>query len=329
MPLPDEHEYRRSVLFVVLTITILSSACFSLLNWLAWPEYKTFALIQAAVVLLWTGILSVIKKTRYLKHWSMVFLFTSYCLVFYSLMNVSFRVGLFSWIFIFPVLSYLLLGRRVGMITTFIGVFGGLGVLGWRVWQQDPEVHWIALGNYGACTLAIWAMAHVYEFKRASVVRRLQNMATKDPLTGLLNVRTLFDTLDSTLTDTKQRSEPVTAVYIDINDFKVINDTHGHQRGNDILITVAKAIKNATRKVDHLFRYGGDEFVIIFPNCTEQQARSICEHRLASELREKEADLTLSIGYAQTGINGYLSPDTLLQQADHNMYEVKRTSKQH
>ncbi|MGR5209114.1 GGDEF domain-containing protein [Vibrio rotiferianus] len=325
MPLPDELESRRSVLRVVLIVTIIATIGFSLLNWVLWPSY---AVVQASVVLLWVCILRVVKKTPKLQLWSVCYLISSFCLVFYPFLIIDFRMGLFSWIFIFPILSYLLLGRKLGLVATFIGSLSGLGALTWRIWQQDPNIHWVALTNYATCMLAIWAMAHVYEFKRESVVRRLHNMATRDPLTGLLNVRTLLDTLNDALEHAKQHSEPLTVIYIDVNDFKIINDTHGHQHGDEILITVAKAMKYATRQKDHLFRNGGDEFVMIFPNCTEEQARSICEHRLTSELRKKERNLTLSIGYAQTGTTDYLSPDALLQQADNNMYAVKHASKQ-
>lgn len=81
------------------------------------------------------------------------------------------QAGLYAWIFIFPISSYLLLGRRLGIVLTAVSVFLGLGALGWRVWQQDMDVHWIILGNFWLCAFAIWAMAHVYEVKRETVVQ--------------------------------------------------------------------------------------------------------------------------------------------------------------
>ncbi|MGF1760099.1 GGDEF domain-containing protein [Photobacterium sagamiensis] len=325
MRMPDEYEFRRSILRVLLILTILSASFFGVFNWIV--GHKAYALIEAIVVCLWGGILSIVKTTRHLQRWSFAYLLTFYCLVLLGIFISSFRSGLFAWIFIFPILSYLLLGRRTGMVMTTICVFLGLGILGWRVWQQDPEVHWIVLGNFGLCAAAIWAMAHVYESKRETVVGRLQKMATKDPLTGLLNVLTLTETLTYVLCSAKRRSEPVTVVYIDINDFKAINDTLGHQRGNEILLVVAKAIKSVTRLEDYSFRYGGDEFCIIFANCTKDQAKSIYGRRITDKLHKNEKDLSLSIGYAQTGSNDYVSPDVLIQQADQSMYAAKRASK--
>lgn len=325
MRLPDEFEYRRSVLHVLLIISIFSASFFSVCNWVA--DYKNYALSEAIAVCLWGGILSNIKTTRHLQRWTFVYLLTFYSLVLIGIFRSNFQSGLFVWIFIFPILSYLLLGRRTGMVLTAVSVVLGFGILVWRVWQQDSEVHWIVLSNFGLCEVAIWAMAHVYESKRESVVARLQIMVTKDPLTGLLNVRTLTETLTFSLRRAKKRLEPVTVVYIDINDFKVINDTHGHQRGNEILLAVAKAIKSVTRLDDYSFRYGGDEFCIIFSNCTVNQAKRICGQRLVDNLRKHEKDLSLSIGYAQTGSNEYVSADELLHQADQGMYATKRASK--
>lgn len=325
MLLSDEYEYRRSVLRVLLIVTILAASFFVVFNWIV--GLKTYALIEATVVCLWGGILSVVKTTPNLQRWSFLYLSTFLALVLLGISISSFRSGLFAWIFIFPILSYLLLGRRTGIVVTTACVFFGLGMLGWRVWQQDPEVHWIVLGNFGLCAVAIWAMAHVYESKREAVLDRLQKMAIKDPLTGLLNVRTLIETLTYVLRRAKRRSEPVTVVFIDINDFKLINDTQGHQRGDEVLLTVAKTIKSVTRLEDYSFRYGGDEFCIIFANCTAEQAKGIYGRRLADELHKNKRDLSLSIGYAQTGSSDYVSSEMLIQQADQSMYTAKRAFK--
>jgi len=321
----EEYQYRRSVLRVLLIVTIFAASFFAVFNWTV--GLKTYAAIEAIVAAFWCYILSILNTTRHLQRWSFVYLCTFYSLVLLGIVISSLKSGLFSWILIFPILSYLLLGRRIGTAITCVGIFSGLGIIGWRVWQQTPEVHWIILANVGLCAVAIWAMSYVYESKRETVVNHLQEMATRDPLTSLLNMRTMHATLTYILRRAKRRSESVAVAYIDINDFKVINDTQGHQRGNEILLAVASAINAITRPEDHAFRHGGDEFFIIFANCTQAQAQNIYGQRLAAELSSTVKDLSLSIGYAQTGINEYISPDALIQQADQNMYAVKYASK--
>jgi hypothetical protein len=95
---------------------------------------------------------------------------------------------------------------------------------------------------------------------------QLEELSRIDPLTGLLNVRGLNDTLTRVLRAAQPRSELVCVVYIDINDFKIINDTHGHQAGDEILRVVGTSIKKVSREEDSCFRYGGDEFCLILPH---------------------------------------------------------------
>ncbi len=170
--------------------------------------------------------------------------------------------------------------------------------------------------------------AHALEDKVKERTEQLEQLSRTDPLTGLLNVRHLSETLTQVLQGAQRRSEAVTMIYIDIDDFKSINDTQGHQRGDDVLQTVAQAIRNVSRAVDHAFRYGGDEFCILLANCAETKARQLYGDRLLQQIHNTEQDLGLSIGYAQSGPSDHLSPTRLIQQADDNMYAAKRAAKQ-
>lgn len=325
MSLPIDGEGRRTILRVLLVVTILSALFFAVLNWV--NDLKFFALMELAVACLWVGILLVSKATPNLQQWSLAYLGTFLILVLIGIWISKFQAGVYAWILIFPILSYLLLGRRLGLALTAVSVVLGLGALGWRVWQEDMVANWIVLTNFGLSALAIWVMAHVYEFKREAMVTQLQDLATRDPLTGLLNRRTMIDTLNCVLHKAKRSLEPVTFVYIDIDEFKLINDTQGHNRGDHILLNVAQAIKSGARLEDYAFRPGGDEFCIIFTNCTESQARDIYARRISSELQKLEPELSLSIGFVQANPKEALSPEELIQQADQSMYTAKREAK--
>ncbi len=157
--------------------------------------------------------------------------------------------------------------------------------------------------------------------------RQLEELTRTDSLTGLLNVRNLNETLTRTLRIAQRRSEAVSIVYIDINDFKTINDSQGHQRGDDILRNVGEAIKQVSRAEDCCFRYGGDEFCLILPNCQEEQARELYINRLNAEISRRLKNVTMSIGIVQTGPDQYGEPETLVQQADQKMYVAKKMSK--
>lgn len=169
--------------------------------------------------------------------------------------------------------------------------------------------------------------ARSMEEKVKERTRQLEEMSRTDALTGLLNVRHLQDIVTTALRSAQRRSEPVTAVYIDVDDFKMINDTQGHQRGDEILRTVGKAIKDSARAEDSCVRYGGDEFCIILTNCRESQAKDFFVDRLIQRIKEKLDDITLSIGVAQTGPNEYMDASTLIRIADERMYAAKQSRK--
>ncbi|WP_428623511.1 GGDEF domain-containing protein [Sedimenticola sp.] len=157
--------------------------------------------------------------------------------------------------------------------------------------------------------------------------QQLEEMSRTDALTGLLNVRHLNDTLTRCLRAAQRRSEPVSIVYIDINDFKLINDTEGHQRGDEVLRLLGAAVKRVARKEDVCFRYGGDELCIVLPNCQEHDAQEIYITRLKAELGQQLDNLSLSTGVVQTGPDDYVEAEALIREADKRMYEVKKQSK--
>ncbi len=156
---------------------------------------------------------------------------------------------------------------------------------------------------------------------------QLETMSKTDSLTGLLNVRSLFDTLTKTLRASERRAETVSIAYIDVNDFKIVNDTEGHHRGDEILRGVGKAIRSVSRIEDSCYRYGGDEFCIILPSCTKEEASEIYIKRLRLELEKHFKDVTLSIGIVDTGPNKFDDAEALIRKADKAMYADKKSHK--
>ncbi len=169
--------------------------------------------------------------------------------------------------------------------------------------------------------------AYSLEQKVNERTRALETLSRTDPLTGLLNVRHLDEILTSTLRSARRRKEPVSLVYLDLDDFKKINDTLGHQHGDDVLRMVSRAISLVSRPEDQCFRYGGDEFCVVMPNCTELDARKQYAQRLVNEIHQHEARLRISFGCAQTGPDEYVSAEELIRCADNYMYSDKQLSK--
>ncbi len=169
--------------------------------------------------------------------------------------------------------------------------------------------------------------ARVLEESVRERTKQLEEMTRIDALTGLLNVRSLNEILTKTLRAAQRRNEPISFVYMDIDNFKEINDAQGHQRGDEVLRILGSAIKNIARTEDSCFRYGGDEFCLILPNCPEHQAREMYIYRLNDEIKQRLGNITLSVGIIQTGPTDFEEPDALIRLADAKMYAEKKITK--
>jgi diguanylate cyclase len=164
---------------------------------------------------------------------------------------------------------------------------------------------------------------------RQALEAELQQRAFHDPLTGLAN-RTLFaDRLGRAL---GQRDEPVAVLFLDLDDFKTINDTHGHLAGDELLMAVARSLSANVRPEDTVARLGGDEFaVLVERNATEGVARQLADRLIAGLRRPvrvagRDRTVGASIGIS-LGRSGRASAEQLMSEADIAMYVAKGEGK--
>ena len=158
--------------------------------------------------------------------------------------------------------------------------------------------------------------------------RQIHHMATHDSLTGLPNRYFLQDRLSHAIDNAKRTSAVVGVLFLDLNRFKLINDSLGHDKGDLLLGVVAERLKGAVREVDTVARIGGDEFVVVLENITDRAHVSmVTDHILKSiakpvNLAGHMLSVTTSIGSSFYPDNGE-DPATLLKHADLAMYEAK------
>lgn len=161
----------------------------------------------------------------------------------------------------------------------------------------------------------------------AADLEQLQKFASTDGLTGIANRRAFDTVLDREVARASRDGSTVALVMLDIDGFKRLNDTHGHQTGDDVLRAVAAGLAKACREYDTAARYGGDEFAMVLPNCSPEEA-----HAAAERLRLSVADagsmprVTVSGGIATFPINGD-DAVSVVRAADDAMYESKRTGR--
>lgn len=155
----------------------------------------------------------------------------------------------------------------------------------------------------------------------------LEDMVRLDPLTNLYNKRAFEELVEPLFSDNKEKNDPVTIVFLDIDNFKKFNDDFGHEDGDNVLIAVADSLRSVSRRIDLCFRMGGDEFAVIMPDCTKDDAHKNYVPRLWKQLHTIRSDISLSIGVAQSGPHDYLSTSNTLAKADQDMYLYKRKTK--
>ena len=159
--------------------------------------------------------------------------------------------------------------------------------------------------------------------------QRLQREAEIDGLTGISNRRHLERRLDEEIERSRRSGSGFSLLFADLDDFKAINDEHGHLLGDDALKLVARMLYENARRVDIIARYGGEEFVVLMPDTDPEGARVFYERvreDLAQSSRE-ELGLVVRLSAGAVGSRGAESAGELLQKADGAMYEAKRRGK--
>jgi diguanylate cyclase (GGDEF)-like protein len=155
-----------------------------------------------------------------------------------------------------------------------------------------------------------------------------RDRAVLDPLTGLLN----RSSLESRAVEIEQQARltggPVSLVLLDLDRFKRVNDTHGHERGDAVLRDVAYEIRKSLRSFELVYRIGGEEFLVLLPGVALHEAVDVAERvrQAVTDARPGDLDVTMSAGVA-AGAGEEIRYDRLFRAADHALFEAKRAGR--
>src|SRR5207237_6810516 len=196
----------------------------------------------------------------------------------------------------------------------------------WVQMPADTPRAW-RLANAGAYMAVLGvAMAGLQTMRRREA--QMARLVIQDQLTNVLNARAFADRLSQELDRNRRYPRPLALLYMDLDNFKVINDTHGHQTGDAVLRLVADAMRSSVRQADIVGRLGGDEFAVLMPE-TDSQPPEAAAKRLVASLRNVfrgTPNVTASIGVVSCSATD-ASTDDLLRRADQAMYDAKRLGK--
>jgi len=172
--------------------------------------------------------------------------------------------------------------------------------------------------------------ALVYPLRNALTYKNAVELASRDPLTGVHNRMALSSSLQREV-DLAQRQElPLSMLVIDIDHFKAFNDKHGHAFGDDVLVAISQTIANTVRRSDLLFRYGGEEFVVLASHTGEAGAMLLAERIRQNvagmqTVRGHNIEITVSIGVAR--LQETESAEVFFERADKALYSAKHNGR--
>ena len=170
-----------------------------------------------------------------------------------------------------------------------------------------------------------------YPLRNALLYREALELSMRDPLTGIGNRKALDLSFGREIKLSKRHAHPLSLMIIDIDHFKQINDDLGHQTGDKVLQKTVKIIQNALRETDQIFRYGGEEFVVLLNNTDIDGARVIAERIRLNvamtpiTLKDEDILITISLGISESQKNDAM--DDLFYRADKALYEAKQTGR--
>lgn len=168
--------------------------------------------------------------------------------------------------------------------------------------------------------------------ERVRMMEKLQKLAITDGLTKLHNSRSFYSQIEVEVDRFNRYKHPISLLLLDIDHFKHYNDTFGHLEGDKVLVRISQIIRSCLRKLDTAYRYGGEEFTVILPETTCEEARNVAE-RIRNAVKDEKFDpetenditITISIGVTQYSPEEELS--AFIQRADKAMYSSKQNGR--
>lgn len=326
--LRDSH--RRSLmrmLFVITAAALLVFAGLQIFNGFLWVGVSELALCAILFYGIWQ-----LQVTPYLQQWIYVYLVSLFSFFIIIMVLPEASIAAFAWVLMMPVLAYLLLGKHEGMILSIPFMTAGCFAYYCYLGSAGNARGMIDLLNMLLCAVLMLAFIHLYEVRREEAEQRLADMAQTDALTGLANRSSFQSRLVRTIAESERNGTGFALVIMDIDHFKMVNDTLGHEAGDLVLASISRCLTERLRSTDFVARLGGEEFGLILRDVRPGVAYDLMEElrqRIANrKLKYGDANIrvTACFGIAQWPENGQ-DAESLFRAADRCLYRGKRSGR--
>jgi diguanylate cyclase (GGDEF)-like protein len=264
---------------------------------------------------------------RGMPRWSLVLAAAVLTLVIGFLDYLSGEKISLSIFFLLPIsITSLYIGKKAGISFCVIGAAISYMV---DVSTRQGYIHsavpvWDAIVQLGFFLLAAVTLSAL----EAAYVRE-RGLARSDPLTGVVNTKYFYDLAGREIERAERYGREFSVAYMDLDNFKEVNDSYGHEVGDEVLLTITRIIYANIRKSDIIARLGGDEFIVMFPETRSDDALAAM-HKLREliihNMQQRNWPVTLSIGMV-TYLEPPASVEEMITKADRLMYQVKNTTK--
>lgn len=248
------------------------------------------------------------------------------------------EVTTFPTLIVLYVIAYLIFDTNTGLrasLLLYVGssalvfvaaVSDGLAGLG------ETEISWLAqtYAFMGAVIALLYATAFAKSqlSRERALAEAMSHLALTDQLTGVSNRRKLYMDLQHEISAANRHDHPLSVILFDLDHFKLINDAHGHDCGDDVLRQVVRTILPLLRKIDHFGRWGGEEFILVVPKTDLEQAEILAErlrHAVSGIRLEPSDEITASFGIARHLPED--TPESLIKRADEALYRAKASGR--
>lgn len=230
--------------------------------------------------------------------------------------------------YLLPVtLAAWLINRNFGILAAIISVV--LPLFANPLPVSEDRFQLVSIWNATARLLIFLTVSILVSRLKIALARETESAHT-DHLTGIANRRSFYEMTEAEMSRALRYNHPLTVMYIDVDDFKTVNDRFGHNTGDDLLRAVAQTLKRDVRAVDRVARLGGDEFAVLLPETGEEAARFVVR-KLQKDLidaveGEERWPVTFSIGVITCAVPP-CSVEEITKLADNLMYAAKREGK--